>query len=315
MVGPEEAVILQYLRSIRGMWTHNNTAGRIQWTFQIDKCEACMLARVGSDPRALRDLRTVLLSRQWARTTHLPPRLLRFVEEWINLHEDMKQYIYQQSGQQAWGMKEAREYAARASHQPQTGQVKSGAFPSRGSGHASTLNKASETEHKRQNSRRVKSTSKSKLSSGNGPADWENEIIDAYVTTPRVSLTLGQELGAINLMPWPGDDPAAASASRNTVSDDNRNPQSDTGQQDGAAKSDSRHGEFRIYPTQSSSHESNHPPDEFRIFVSYGEDSDSRSEYTDLTPPGTPPSVSPAETTWSLLYNTADKYPPGRLAR
>ncbi|KAL1979648.1 hypothetical protein VTN96DRAFT_5410 [Rasamsonia emersonii] len=305
MVGPEEAVIIRYLRTIQGMWTAppaGMPSPRGTWTFQIDKCEACMLARVGSTPRALRDLRTVLLSRQQARTNNIPPRLLRFVEEWINQHEDMKQYIYQQSNHQAWGMKEAREYAVRASHQKMERQIRqvnqpSEVLASSGSGHANTLNEVSDTEHERHNSRR----DKSKLfCSGDGAADWENEIIDAYAATPQVSLTLEQQLGPMNLTPWPGNaDPAAASSSAGTVSDRNRNSHQSgiMGQLDGAAELDWRHSEFRIYPAHSSRDGSNHPPDEFHIFVTRGKDSDSRSEYTDVTPPGTPPSVSPAETT------------------
>ncbi|KZF23934.1 hypothetical protein L228DRAFT_244797 [Xylona heveae TC161] len=52
-----------------------------QWCYQENRCEACILARVGSDVSTLLALRASLLSR--VRYWWEEPRLLRWVEAWI----------------------------------------------------------------------------------------------------------------------------------------------------------------------------------------------------------------------------------------
>ncbi|KAL1967423.1 hypothetical protein VTN77DRAFT_3208 [Rasamsonia byssochlamydoides] len=225
MLGPEEAMVLEYVRSIRGMWiapspsssagkpsSGNRNRNRIPpWSFQTNRCEACMLARVGSNPRALRDLRTMLLSRNRTETNHPPPRLLLFVQEWINQYEgeDMKLYIYHQSGQQAYAMKEVRKDAVHASCKDRRRQQIR--LQGDGSEHARVLNEDRRPEPKLQqhdsnrDSRSASNQPKPSYRSGDGnrTANSKNGIIDAHAAaTPRVNLTLEQQLRAMNLPPW-----------------------------------------------------------------------------------------------------------------
>ena len=59
-----------------------------KWPFRCEKCEACILARVGGDMGVLLDLRMVVLARTKTAGLHRggnikAPTLLRFVEAWL----------------------------------------------------------------------------------------------------------------------------------------------------------------------------------------------------------------------------------------
>jgi hypothetical protein len=55
--------------------------------FQQNRCEACILARVGGDPDVLLDLKTILLSRTRTEKSNVhsdKPTLLVYVDAWLN---------------------------------------------------------------------------------------------------------------------------------------------------------------------------------------------------------------------------------------
>jgi hypothetical protein len=383
MVGPEEAMIIQYARGIQGMWiaspppppTSSSSSSSLRalsaaglwWDFQTDKCEACILGRIGSNPRALRDLRTLLLSRNETvpSLTKTPaPRFLPFVQEWVNQHDDMKDYIYYQSGQQAYAMRGAREYAAAAANRRtlnQGRQVKkvrqevsccdpkdpaAAAAASRNERMLNLQHRGTATENKlhdkngggggSSSSSRDNKSSGSNLSKPSScskristATDFENKIIDGYLTaTPRVALTLEQQLGGMNLTPWgpehthDNDTAALFTSDKTTGAVGNTG----SGQQDVLIVKDrkpntnSRHGEFHIYPVHSQSpsaspgdksqSNNSNQRDEYRILVTYDESlsdaasaSTSDAEFIDGPPPTALRCRSPALTTWSYLYD------------
>ena len=88
--------IIFTLRELHGLWlteadyykTFLSTPDPA-WPYQSDKCEACMLSHIGKNPDMLVNLHIVLKSRtrRSRRYSHLgPPKLLRWIEEWINTY-------------------------------------------------------------------------------------------------------------------------------------------------------------------------------------------------------------------------------------
>ncbi|KAJ5994747.1 hypothetical protein N7481_001724 [Penicillium waksmanii] len=119
---PVEEEILIRLRALRGMWIKPGQESRIfipnGWSYQIDGCRACMLARVASDMEAVRNLRVVILSRTRTRRKHRARTLMAFVNECINQFPgDQTEEIYTTSSQLAFGMKAARKACTRAEFQ------------------------------------------------------------------------------------------------------------------------------------------------------------------------------------------------------
>ncbi|KAJ5378456.1 hypothetical protein N7509_011575 [Penicillium cosmopolitanum] len=119
---PVEEEILIRLRALRGMWIKPGQEPRIfipnGWSYQIDGCRACMLARVASDMEAVRNLRVVILSRTRTRRKHRARTLMGFVNECINQFTgDQMQEIYTASSELAFGMKAARKACTRAEFQ------------------------------------------------------------------------------------------------------------------------------------------------------------------------------------------------------
>lgn len=117
-----EEEILARLRALRGMWIKPGQIPRIVipngWSYQIDGCRACMLARVASDIEAVRDLRVVVLSRTRTRRKHRARTLMAFVNECINqFSPGQMEEIYATSSQLAFGMKAARKACTRAEFQ------------------------------------------------------------------------------------------------------------------------------------------------------------------------------------------------------
>ncbi|KAK2762315.1 hypothetical protein FQN54_001325 [Arachnomyces sp. PD_36] len=112
--------ILQSLRELHSMWLQPDVYSSTfletplpEWSFQEDKCEACMLARIGENVIILTSLRTVILSRTRTRpntrTGKRPrrPRITRWVEEWINCHEHFKSAMLKKSDEDGQEMKQA----------------------------------------------------------------------------------------------------------------------------------------------------------------------------------------------------------------
>ncbi|KAI9675779.1 MAG: hypothetical protein M1817_001146 [Caeruleum heppii] len=78
--------LVHNLRGLQALWLsptqyRAKANGLDRWTFQPDRCEACVLARVGADPETVGGLRAVLLSR--VKPGRICPRFLRWVEAWI----------------------------------------------------------------------------------------------------------------------------------------------------------------------------------------------------------------------------------------
>ncbi|KAE8379549.1 hypothetical protein BDV26DRAFT_280169 [Aspergillus bertholletiae] len=107
--------IVHSLRDIRYMWTPSRRA--IQGspvTYQQNRCEACILARIVQGQKFLQHLRTALLSRIATRRNHRVPTFLPFVEESIACHEGFVDKIHWCSSTLATTMKRQRKHAHRA---------------------------------------------------------------------------------------------------------------------------------------------------------------------------------------------------------
>ncbi|KAI9876779.1 MAG: hypothetical protein M1830_005724 [Pleopsidium flavum] len=85
---PEQKALVQNLRKLQALWLAAETYSKTpsahpdpSWPYQIDACEACMLARIGASIPTITALRTVILSRK--RKYRPEPRLLRWVDGWI----------------------------------------------------------------------------------------------------------------------------------------------------------------------------------------------------------------------------------------
>ncbi|KAE8367281.1 hypothetical protein BDV27DRAFT_142932 [Aspergillus caelatus] len=107
--------IVYSLGDICYMWTPSRRA--IQGspvTYQQNKCEACILARIVNGRKFLQHLRTALLSRTATRRNHRVPTFLPFVEESIACHEGFIDKIHWRSSTLAATMKRQRKHAHRA---------------------------------------------------------------------------------------------------------------------------------------------------------------------------------------------------------
>ncbi|GAB1199267.1 hypothetical protein APSETT444_008613 [Aspergillus pseudonomiae] len=107
--------IVYSLRDIHYMWTPSRQV--IQGspvTYQQNKCEACILARVVNGRKFLQHLRTALLSRTATRRNHRVPTFLPFVDESIACHEGFIDRIHWRSSTLATAMKRQRKHAHRA---------------------------------------------------------------------------------------------------------------------------------------------------------------------------------------------------------
>lgn len=113
-VGRELKSVINRLRAMQGMWTEDDEMldARRAWTFQENECQACSLARAGSNTGILRDLRVTLLSRTRTRKEHRVPRLVPFVEGCMNHHMNSLE-LFHVSGELAYAFKKARKAAVR----------------------------------------------------------------------------------------------------------------------------------------------------------------------------------------------------------
>lgn len=117
-IGSVEAEMLARLRALKGMWTKpsvNNPVTPKAWPYQINRCEAYILARVASDKEEVRNLRVVLQSRTRTRKKHRPHRLIIFIDECINqFSADEAEKLHSTASQLAYAMKAARKACVKA---------------------------------------------------------------------------------------------------------------------------------------------------------------------------------------------------------
>jgi hypothetical protein len=86
LIQPVESDILVSLRALKGMWTKpslDNPVASQALPYQINRCSACILARIAADGEMIRNLRVVLQSRTRTRRNHRAPTLMVFVDECI----------------------------------------------------------------------------------------------------------------------------------------------------------------------------------------------------------------------------------------
>lgn len=121
-----QRVVLNSLRELHSMWLEPDVySGTFlqeplaEWSYQENKCEACILARIGENTDILTALRTVILSRTQTRKRRRQPRLTRWVEEWIDRHADLRLTLFQKSNEDGQEMKRAWKaaYKDRISHE------------------------------------------------------------------------------------------------------------------------------------------------------------------------------------------------------
>ncbi|CRG91918.1 hypothetical protein PISL3812_08972 [Talaromyces islandicus] len=104
-LGPEEIYLLERTITIEGMWSPPTTRTEPPklryWDYQVNKCQACMVARIASDPSALRDMRTLMLASINSSAKPSDPRLLpghptalSFINEWISLSNRSDELFY-----------------------------------------------------------------------------------------------------------------------------------------------------------------------------------------------------------------------------
>ncbi|PWY89927.1 hypothetical protein BO70DRAFT_130859 [Aspergillus heteromorphus CBS 117.55] len=120
--------LLRSLQTFEGMWrkqekgeSHFPPIGALP--FQVNRCEACMLARIVTDPSALHNLRVSLVSRHETRGRHRLRRMYPFVEAGISCFEDQAYELLLSSSKMARTVKITRQKAfslARAQAKEQT---------------------------------------------------------------------------------------------------------------------------------------------------------------------------------------------------
>lgn len=114
-LSPIQRGMIQNLRTVNGLWLLEGTferryllSAREKWHYQRDRCEACMLGRISRDGEVLTQMRTVLLSRLNPRKTVQPPRLLRWVDEFIKCHESTSLEMFMRSGEESVALRGVR---------------------------------------------------------------------------------------------------------------------------------------------------------------------------------------------------------------
>ncbi|KAF3397958.1 hypothetical protein F1880_006458 [Penicillium rolfsii] len=118
LIEPVEAEILQSLRALKSLWTKpspDDPVASNAWPYQINRCAACILARIASDKDALRNLRVVIQSRTRTRKNHRPRELNIFVDHCINRFDPVEaEELHNTASQLAFGMKRARKACVKA---------------------------------------------------------------------------------------------------------------------------------------------------------------------------------------------------------
>ncbi|KAJ5676497.1 uncharacterized protein N7477_002130 [Penicillium maclennaniae] len=118
LVGAVEAEILAKLRALQGMWTKpevDKSVAPNALPYQINKCAACIIARIAADSEILRNLRVVLQSRTRTRKYHRAPTLMLFVDECIRqFGSDEAEEICGTASNLAFQMKATRKACIKA---------------------------------------------------------------------------------------------------------------------------------------------------------------------------------------------------------
>ncbi|KAI9673774.1 MAG: hypothetical protein M1829_004011 [Trizodia sp. TS-e1964] len=105
--------ILHDLEGVSAMWlkreefmTKFKYSPPKKWTFQVEKCEACMIGRISGDEKTLEGLRSILLARKHSKGP--PPRLLCWVESAIEniISRSAKERIIEASDTTAYLMRQ-----------------------------------------------------------------------------------------------------------------------------------------------------------------------------------------------------------------
>ena len=137
-----------------------------RWSFQPDRCGACILARIGEHVETLILLRTTLLARQ---KRHLDdPRLLRWVEGWIAWSSPGEDLVIE-SDSRARSLRQAKKFVRKPSRPcPMTETEK----------HEADIS-ATETLAETQPENR-----EDKSSTTSNEENFEESIIDSYVPGP-----------------------------------------------------------------------------------------------------------------------------------
>lgn len=117
LVGQRQAMILAYLRSLKGMWTVPVAGKPVAvkpWAYEINGCAACMLLRIAADSDCLCYLYVVMLSRTRAHDTRRPLRLIAFVEECMHAYgRDRVNFMKDVTASDAELMKDTRKACER----------------------------------------------------------------------------------------------------------------------------------------------------------------------------------------------------------
>ncbi|KAF7589230.1 hypothetical protein BBP40_004572 [Aspergillus hancockii] len=104
--------VVRSLKDMHLMWTPSRrTIFRGPVTYQRNKCEACILARIIREPEFLLQLRAAILSRTPSRKHHRVPGLLPFIEEGMSCHGALVEQIHYLSGMWAKTLKHQRKHA------------------------------------------------------------------------------------------------------------------------------------------------------------------------------------------------------------
>ncbi|KAJ5311937.1 hypothetical protein N7508_002767 [Penicillium antarcticum] len=134
---PLDRLILNKVSAIGGMWIEWPDKPVIPdlWSYQENKCHACMVARVASNKNASRNMRVSLLSRTPTRKRHQPRRLMKFVDMCIDQFPEYIDELYGTSSQFAYILKDTRKKCIKAWYNDPANEGKRSRRHRHGSGH------------------------------------------------------------------------------------------------------------------------------------------------------------------------------------
>ncbi|KAL5333270.1 hypothetical protein BJX70DRAFT_72524 [Aspergillus crustosus] len=109
------------LRSLRGLWTdytsHSQPLDEKRVNYQQNKCDACIISRVITNPKYLENIRAALQSRTRTKCKHRVPKLCRLIEHALGRFDiGTLQQMFEASSEIGRGLKEARKIAACEKH-------------------------------------------------------------------------------------------------------------------------------------------------------------------------------------------------------
>ncbi|KAL4869817.1 hypothetical protein BDV12DRAFT_167276 [Aspergillus spectabilis] len=115
---PRAEDALLCLRSLRGLWTDfTSHPDEKRVNYQQNKCDACIISRIITDPKYLENLRAALQSRTRTRCKHRVPKLSRLIEQALGRFDfGALQQIFKASSEIGMSLKQVRKNAAREKH-------------------------------------------------------------------------------------------------------------------------------------------------------------------------------------------------------